>query len=313
MNMEKRIYDFLASLKLSPRTKFAYQNALEQYVKVVGNDAKLSVATYTIFLRSLNEKSASTQRVYTTAVMKYYAYNKYKNLTRLREITEMHIRKQGRRIIRYNRDAVEKVINYCKTLNGDVVDPSFGKHLEALRDRAFVLSLADTGLRISEACVLRVGDLDWISSRVILNDAGEKLTSIRISNRALGALRDYLQARSVIGSDTRKSLDSHPLFARHDIRASKRILPITAGGMWKAIKSRIEEAGLERNAVRIHDFRHHFVTKTYLAKGDLKLSQELARHKSASSTLRYAHIGDEIDVAYDELFNEGKDTSDNES
>jgi integrase/recombinase XerD len=98
-------------------------------------------------------------------------------------------------------------------------------------------------------------------------------------------------------------LGSQPLFARHDIRASKRIRPITPGGMWKAIKSRIEEAGIERNAVRIHDLRHYFVTMTYLAKQDLKLSQVLARHESIATTNRYAHFASEADVAYDEIFN----------
>jgi site-specific recombinase XerD len=97
------------------------------------------------------------------------------------------------------------------------------------------------------------------------------------------------------------------LFARHDIRASKTIRPITAGGMWKAIKERMEESGLERNTVRLHDFRHYFVTMTYLAKRDLKLSQILARHESISTTNRYAHFGSEADEAYDEIFNEKKD------
>ena len=73
--------------------------------------------------------------------------------------------------------------------------------------------------------------------------------------------------------------------------------------MWKAIKDRITEAGVDRRIVRIHDFRHYFVTMIYLTKKDLKLSQELARHKSISTTYRYAHLGNEIEMAYDEIFN----------
>jgi site-specific recombinase XerD len=76
--------------------------------------------------------------------------------------------------------------------------------------------------------------------------------------------------------------------------------------MWKAIKDRITEAGVDRHMVRIHDFRHYFVTMTYLAKGNLKLSQELARHESISTTNRYAHFGSEADIAYDEIFNKGQ-------
>ena len=81
--------------------------------------------------------------------------------------------------------------------------------------------------------------------------------------------------------------------------------------MWKAIKGdpkqvvkgRIEEAGVERNALRIHDFRHYFVTMTYLARGDLKMSQVLARHESIATTNRYAHFNTEAAKAYDEIFN----------
>jgi site-specific recombinase XerD len=76
--------------------------------------------------------------------------------------------------------------------------------------------------------------------------------------------------------------------------------------MWKAIKDRITEAGVDRQKVRIHDFRHYFVTRTYLASRDLKLSQELARHKTISTTNRYTHFGNEVDDAYNEIFNKLK-------
>ena len=139
--------------------------------------------------------------------------------------------------------------------------------------------------------------------RAIIIGKGDKQAVIRFSNRSMEALKVYLHARASVEPNSRTPLGSQPVFARHDIRASKKIRPITAGGMWKAIKSRIEEAGVERSAVRIHDFRHYFVTMTYLAKGNLKLSQELARHESITTTNRYAHFGSEADVAYDEIFN----------
>jgi len=104
---------------------------------------------------------------------------------------------------------------------------------------------------------------------------------IRFSNRSVQALRDYLHARAVVERNSRKPPASQPLFARQDIRASKRIRPIiTPGGMWKAIKERIIKAGLDRGMVRIHDFRHYFVTMTYLTLRGLRLSQELARHEN---------------------------------
>jgi site-specific recombinase XerD len=171
------------------------------------------------------------------------------------------------------------------------LSPSPREKLEALRDRAFVLTLADTGLRISEACSLKCGDINFDENSAVISEMAGKQAVIRISNRSIQAITDYLDARSCVEQSSRKPIASQPLFARHDIRASKRIRPITTGGMWKAVKGRITEAGVDRHLVRIQDFRHYFITMIYQAKGDIKLSQAFARHESISSTRRYAYIG----------------------
>ncbi len=300
--MKAQINHFLDTLDRSPKTIFAYRNALEQFVKVVGNDAELNTETYTKFLISLKSKAPSTQVVYTTAVLKLYAFQRAGNLAELQDATQHHTRKQGKSIVNFNRKAADQILTYCISLSGDT-STSLSANLEALRDRAFVLTLADTGLRISEACALKRGDVDWLQQRAIIIGKGDRQALILFSNRAIETLSVYLHARASVEPNSHKPIESQPLFARHDIRASKTIRPITAGGMWKAIKERMEEAGLERNAVRLHDFRHYFVTITYLAKRDLKLSQILARHESISTTNRYAHFGSEADEAYDEIFN----------
>ena len=292
--MKTEINHFLNTLDRSPKTIFAYRNALEQFIKVVGEDAEMNIESYTAFLKAIKLKSPSTKGIYTTAVRQLYAFCKAGNSDELKEATKHYTRNQGKRIVNFNREAVEKVIEFCSALSGD---------LEDLRDRAFVLTLVDTGLRISEACALKRSDIDWLEGRAIIIGKGDKQAVVRFSNRSIEALKAYLHARAGVEPNSRTPLGSQPIFARHDIRASKKIRPITAGGMWKAIKSRIEEAGVERSAVRIHDFRHYFVTMTFLAKGNLKLSQELARHESISTTNRYAHFGGEADIAYDEIFN----------
>jgi site-specific recombinase XerD len=292
--MKTQINRFLSTFDRSPKTIAAYRNALAQFVKVVGEDAELNTETYVNFLISLKHKSPSTQLVYRTAVLKFYNFCKAGNWAELQEATEHYTRKPGKRIVNFNREALERVIAYCESLQGD---------LFALRDRAFVLTLVDSGLRISEACSLKRGDIDWQECRAIIIGKGDKQAVVRFSNRSIQALNDYLHARVSVDPNSRIPLASQPLFARHDITASKRIKPISAGGMWKAIKGRMTEAGVDRQLVRIHDFRHYFVTMTYLAKGDLKLSQELARHESISTTNRYAHLGGEADAAYNEIFN----------
>jgi site-specific recombinase XerD len=303
--MKEQIEHFLTTFQRSPRTIFAYRNALIQFVKAVGDNADLSTETYIKFLTAIKSRSPSTQRVYRTAVLKFYAFCKAGNWAELKEATEHYTRKQGKRIVNFNREAIERIIAYCESLQSDPSDAP-GTRLTNLRDRAFVLTLADTGLRLSEACSLKRGDIDWLEQRAVILGKGDKQAVIRFSNRSIQALKDYLHEMAGVEPNTRIPLAAQPLFARHDIRASKRIRPISAGGMWKAIKSRMTEAGVDHRLVRLHDFRHYFVTITYLAKGNLKLSQELARHESISTTNRYAHFGGEADAAYDEIFNQVK-------
>ena len=300
--MTIQIDEFLSSLNRKKTTIVTYRYALRRFVEVVGVNAELNTETYIKFLKSIKNLSPSTNRIWRTAVLKFYAFCKAGNWAELEEATEHYTRKPGKRIVNFNREAVEKVVAYCEFLNGSSSD-SLGSRLETLRDRAFVLTLVDTGLRISEACSLKRGDIDWLEQRAIIIGKGDKQAVVRFSNRSIQALKDYLHARSAVDPNSRIPLTSQPLFARHDIRASKKIRPITPGGMWKAIKDRMTEAGVDRHTVRIHDFRHYFVTMTYLAKGNLKLSQELARHESIATTNRYAHFGSETDAAYDEIFN----------
>ena len=126
---------------------------------------------------------------------------------------------------------------------------------------------------------------------------------MRFSNRSVQAMQEYINAMLPLERNSRIPPACYTLFARHDIRASKKVRPIAPGGMWKAIKERIIEAGLDRSAIRINDFRHYFITRTYLPSRDLKLSQELARHTSISMTNRYICLDSEIDDAYYDIFN----------
>src|SRR5215216_4483181 len=198
-HMIKEINLFLDTLDRSPKTIFAYRNALSQFVQVVGENVELNTETYIRFLVSLKQKSPSTQRVYRTAVLKFYAFCKAGNWAELQEATKHYTRKPGKRIVNFNREAVEKIINYCESLNKD---------LEALRDRGFVLTLVDTGLRISEACSLKRSDIDWLEQRAIIIGKGDKQAVVRFSNRSIEALTTYLHARSIIEPNSRKPIGS---------------------------------------------------------------------------------------------------------
>lgn len=280
---------YLSTLDRLPRTIETYRWALSYYFDLVGDD--LSDAAYESFLLKIRNLKPSSKRVLRSAVMGFYKFNGIGNSEKRKELNDHYSRTIKTKPVNFDRDKVEKIISYCDTLRGDLMQ---------LRDRSFVLILADSGFRISELCALTRGDVDWKEQRALIMGKGEKTAVVRFSVRSLAALDDYLKARAKLDGATGKPLESLSLFAQHG--KVSELKPMTIDGMRKAIKARMKQAGAR---VRMHDFRHYFVTMIVLASdGNLKLAQELARHESTVTTNRYAHFGTSaLDQKYDEIFN----------
>jgi len=300
--IKKYAETYLAVVKIgkSANTYTAYSQALKRFIEVAGN-VPLSVEAYIKFLKATKNNNPSTKELHSVAIMrmiKYHAADDQTiNVTAFERAKENYIKKRGVRLPIFESALLEKIIKYCESTHGDIIQ---------LRDRAFILFLADSGSRISEACSLRRGDIDWQEYRAIIVGKGDKQAVIRFSNRAMDAIKEYLSARKELDGATMKPLSSLPLFARHDKGAGKKIKQITTAGMWYAIKNTAELAGVESEKIRPHDFRHYFVTAIWLESGDIKLAQELARHEDISTTSRYTHIGGKIEKQYDDIFNKRK-------
>ena len=175
-----------------------------------------------------------------------------------------------------------------------------------MRDRAFLLALADTGMRVHEACALRRGDVDWPEARAVLIGKGDRQAVVRFSRRAISAIKDYLSARAPRDGSSGRPLRSLPVFSRHDKGSGKKVLPISTTTGRAIVAERTKQALGEQavGTVTPHSFRHYFVTTILRGSGgNLKLAQELARHQSISVTQRYAHISDdELDRGYHDIF-----------
>jgi integrase len=119
------------------------------------------------------------------------------------------------------------------------------------------------------------------------------------------ALKDYLALRGELDGHSGKQLAALPLFARHDKGAGKKVKPITTATGRNIVSERVRQALGEEAEGHItpHSFRHYFVTTVLRGSGNLKLAQELARHKNIQVTQRYAHLSDdELDRGYHEIF-----------
>ena len=264
------------------------------------------------FAMYLKDASPATERLYIQSVKGFYKFLAAErlaeiNLPRLDLLLEQRVRKPGLRLPQFPASDIERVLEYVsnvENLSSQTEDPATTK-LRAMRDRAFLLTLADTGLRVHEACALRRGDIDWNEGRAVIIGKGDKQAVVRFSTRSLQALRDYLSLRAPLDGGSGRPLGSLPLFARHDKGAGKKVKPITTTTGRNIVSERVEQA-LGREAVGTitpHSFRHYFVTTVLRGSGNLKLAQELARHKNIQVTQRYAHLSDdELDKGYHDIF-----------
>ena len=318
--IDQAVTDYLNSLTLarSANTARTYAQAMRLFIQVLADhnlptDKKpptdLPEDAVAWFASALKDYAPTTERLYLTAAAGFFEYLMAErlstpNLPRVRMLIRQRARRPGQRLPQFPRDAIDIILEYAINIAirsvGNDID-----HLRDLRDRAFLITLADTGLRVHEACGLRRGDLDWNEGRAIIIGKGDRQAVIRFSNRSIKSLRDYLTARAVLDGASGRPLTSLPLFARHDRGAGKKIKPITTTTGRNIVAQRVREA-LGPTAVGTitpHSFRHYFVTRVLRASGNLKLAQELARHRNIAVTQRYAHLSDdELDQGYWEVF-----------
>jgi len=306
----------------SANTTKAYGQALQVFCQVLlerkfdlsAPPSHLPEDAIAWFADALKAYAPATERLYLSAVIGFYEYLEGSglaepNLPRLRQLLKRRIRRPGQRLPQFPREAIEKVLDHAERLSSAPVENDL-ERLRNLRDRAFLLTLADTGLRVHEACKMRRGDLDWNEGKAVLIGKGDKQAVIRFSTRSLSALRDYLSARAALDGAARKPLGSLPLFLRHDPGAKKgeaQFKPVTTETGRNIVEGRVKEAlgASAAGTITPHSFRHYFVTIVLRVSGNLKVAQALARHSNISTTSLYAHLADdELDKAYWETFEE---------
>jgi site-specific recombinase XerD len=312
-------YQDSVSMSRSVNTARTYHYALNAFQQVLDDHnlppAKTSITELSEdaiiwFASAIKPYSPATERLYLTTVAGFYDYLAAErlaepNLPRVRLLIRQRARRTGQRLPQFPRMAIEDVLKYANNLATTPTEDET-ERLRLLRDRAFLLTLADTGLRVHEACALRRGDLDWNEGKAVIIGKGDQQAVVRFSRHSMHALRDYFTSRAALDGASGKPLTSLPLFARHDKGAGKKIKPITTTTGRNIVAQRVKEAlGPEAvGTITPHSFRHYFVTTVLVGSGgNLKLAQELARHRNIAVTQRYAHLSaDELDQGYWDIF-----------
>ncbi|WP_405426420.1 tyrosine recombinase XerC [Micromonospora sp. NBC_00617] len=148
-----------------------------------------------------------------------------------------------------------------------------------LRDRVLLELLYATGVRVSEACGLDVGDVDHGRRVIRVFGKGGRERSVPYGVPAQRALDDWLRRGrpAMVGARSGHAL---LLGAR-----GGRLNPTTAR---QIVGAYAEAAGLPRTSP--HGLRHSAATHLLEGGADLRAVQELLGHSSLASTQIYTHV-----------------------
>lgn len=178
---------------------------------------------------------------------------------------------------------LDAVGSACDTSSGDATHDAV-----SLRDRALLELLYSSGIRVSEACGLRFGDLDLDTAfaRVLGKRSKERL--VPIGRPALSALAEYLdRGRPVLLGVAARNRDA----------ADAVFLGVRGGRMnrqsaWEVIR-RWAAAGGVKGEISPHVLRHSCATHLLDHGADIRTVQELLGHASVSTTQIYTRVATE--------------------
>jgi integrase/recombinase XerD len=152
------------------------------------------------------------------------------------------------------------------------------KTAAGLRDRAIFELIYSCGLRISEACSLKCGNIMHGDSVIKVLGKGSKHRIVPLGETAELWLARYMT-------------ESRPLLLKKIktdfVFLNNRGKGIGRKGVWKRFNELASVCGIES---RVHTLRHSFATHLLTGGADLRSVQEMLGHSDISTTQVYTHL-----------------------
>ena len=284
--MLEKIEDFLSFISVergSPRnTLLAYRNDLAQLAKYLDKQAAFEVTAwdevdkdmiiaYILYLKE-REYAASTVARKVAATKSFFHFlvaEEFITDDPTATLDSPKVDKQLPKAI--SREEVERLL----------AEPAKDSTPKGLRDKAMLELLYATGMRATELVDLDIDDINLPSNSVRVIGKGDKERIIPIHDRAVQAMKIYLQKGRL---QYLKDPDEQALFL------NPRGERLTRQGLWLIIKAHVERAGLDPN-ITPHTLRHSFATHMLESReATLVDVQQFLGHANISTTQIYTRV-----------------------
>jgi integrase/recombinase XerD len=172
-----------------------------------------------------------------------------------------------------------------------LLDAVVGDDPVARRDRALLELLYGTGARISEACGLSMGEIDFDQRLVRLFGKGSKERIVPFGRSAAAALDAWFAPGGridLVPAQWRRRDDAASVFL------NTRGARLTRQAAWAVVRKYGVRAGLDRHHhLSPHVLRHSCATHMLDHGADLRVVQEMLGHVSISTTQIYTKVSQE--------------------
>ena len=280
-----------------------YQQALMEFVRwhqaerrAAADWATLQRDDFRSYLRFLgrNRLSRSATQLRFSALRTFYKFLVRQGVVESLPIKNIQLPKLARRLPRFLtvRQMADLLEAPAKQLAARAGEKGPGRPVSAAvcwRDVAVLETIYSCGLRVSELCGLRVGDIDFAELLVRVSGKGKKERLVPIGEPALRAIRNYWAALPEVPGE------GQPVFRA----ATRRAVPLSPLQLSRRLKSYLAFAGLDPQLTP-HKLRHSYATHLLDAGADLRSVQELLGHAHLITTQVYTHVTTErLKRAYD--------------
>ena len=152
---------------------------------------------------------------------------------------------------------------------------------EGQRNRAIIETMYSCGLRVSEACNLKLSDLYLHEGFIKVEGKGSKQRLVPISERAIAEIMDYMTDRAEI--PIKPGHEDYLFVSAHFKKKMSRIT------LFHIIKELAEQAGIKKT-ISPHTLRHSFATHLLEGGANLRVIQSMLGHEDIGTTEIYTHI-----------------------
>lgn len=284
-NLQLHIVNYLSHCehqkRLDSKTLKAYRIDLGQFSKSTGITDPIDVSSniLEIYISTLHEKyKPKTVKRKIASLKAFFHYLEYREVVILNPFNKIQIKFREPTVLPkiiplLTVESFLSTIYACRRQA-----PTAYQRKNALRDAAIIELLFATGMRISELCSLKAGDISLSDRSLLIYGKGNKERRMQIGND------DVLHVLAEYHNTFHNKSTSNGVFF-----INQNQTPVSDQAVRRMINKYVSLAAIDLH-ITPHMFRHTFATSLLEADVDIRYIQEMLGHSSINITEIYTHV-----------------------